>query len=219
MPDIAGDALRYVGAGYVFGGVPSRGIGQWDCSSFVNWVMGHDLKMAIPGYSPGSYNGQVHGPVVLDYATWSGASTHSGPPSRGDLCVWPGAGAGGHIGIATSGNQMVSALDHIDGTKVTGIQGFGPRGVAVIFRTVSGNSSAGVSAPGLGIPGCLIGLVLMPYEIASVAGGYKVRNKLTGKMYSRRALPRERAERQMRAMEAAEHNPGWRGRRARRAAR
>jgi len=219
LPDIASAALRYQGASYVFGGIPSHGIGQWDCSSFVNWVVGHDLKMAIPGYSPGTYNGQTHGPVVLDWATWSGASTHKGPPARGDLCVWPGAGAGGHVGIAVSGTQMISALNHSEGTKTTGITGFGPRGVAVVFRSLSGNSSGGVSVPSLGIPGCLIGLVLMPYEIVKVSGGHKVKNMMTGRFYSRKPQSEERAKAQLRALEAAEHNPGWRGRRARRAAR
>lgn len=147
MPDIAGDASKYVGAGYVFGGVPANGIGNWDCSSFVNWVLGNDLKMGIPGFPAGSYHGQNHGPVVLDYATWTGASTHSGNAVAGDLCVWAGVGASGHIGIALGNNQMVSALNHSQGTIKSPIQGYGPRGVAVIFRTVSGNSGAGLSAP------------------------------------------------------------------------
>lgn len=214
MPDIASDALRYRGAGYVFGGVPDHGIGQWDCSSFVNWVVGNDLSMAIPGYSAGTYHGQAHGPVVLDWATWTGATTVPGPPTSGDLCVWPGAGAAGHIGIAISGTQMISALDTKDGTIVTPIVGYGPAGVALIYRAVSGNSSGGLSIP----TGCLFALaaMLMPYEIVSVTGGFKVKNKLSGKFYSRRAQSKERAESQLRALEAAEHNPGWRGRRARR---
>jgi cell wall-associated NlpC family hydrolase len=151
LPDIAGAALRYVGAGYVFGGVPSHGIGQWDCSSFVNWVVGHDSGMAIPGYGAGAYNGSSHGPVVVDWATWSGASNIKGPPNRGDLCVWPGIGVSGHIGIAIDASNMVSALNHIRGTVQTPIAGFGPAGVATVFRSLSGNSGAGVS-----IPGCLI---------------------------------------------------------------
>lgn len=147
MTDIVTDALRYQGAGYSFGGVPGTGIGHWDCSSFVSWVMGNDLKMAIPGYSAGAYHGQVHGPVVLDYATWSGAVTHSGAPNRGDLCVWPGVGATGHIGIATDGSHMISALNSSMGTVVTPIQGYGPAGVALIYRSVTGAATAGVSVP------------------------------------------------------------------------
>ena len=161
MGDIVSAALRYKGAGYVFGGVPADGIGSWDCSSFVNWVLGNDLGMGIPGYPAGSYHGQVHGPVVLDYATWSGASTHSGNPSPGDLCVWPGIGPTGHIGIATGNTQMISALNHSKGTVQTPIQGYGPAGVAVIFRSVSGNSSSGSSGGSSNLVGCtgLIGMV------------------------------------------------------------
>lgn len=59
----------------------------------------------------------------------------------------------------------------------------------------------------------------MPYKIeANGDGSYKVINALTGKVHAKRTS-KERAERQVRLMEASEHNPGWRGRRARRAAR
>src|ERR1035441_380696 len=47
---IANDALKYVGHAYVYGG-PSNVTGGWDCSSFVSWVIGHDLGMTIPGGS------------------------------------------------------------------------------------------------------------------------------------------------------------------------
>lgn len=43
---IAADALRYKGAPYVWGGAKPSG---WDCSGFVNYVIGHDLGMTIPG--------------------------------------------------------------------------------------------------------------------------------------------------------------------------
>ena len=59
---IAADALRYKGAGYTWDGSPARGIGQWDCSSFANWVIGHDMKLAIPTYGAGKYTGSSHGP-------------------------------------------------------------------------------------------------------------------------------------------------------------
>src|SRR5215472_13498415 len=66
---VASDALRYVGAGYIYGG-PAARPGDWDCSSFVSYVLGHDLGMALPGgkwgapgFPPGS-----HGPVVESYA-------------------------------------------------------------------------------------------------------------------------------------------------------
>jgi cell wall-associated NlpC family hydrolase len=162
LPDLAADALKYQGAGYEFGGVPATGIGHWDCSSYINWCWGSDLGQSIPGYAAGTYHGQVHGPVVLDYATWNGASTHGGNPNRGDLCVWAGIGASGHIGIALADNQMISALNHVQGTVVTPIQGYGPAGVSVIFRTINGNSSSG----GMSLPsGCAPSLVVMAYAL------------------------------------------------------
>src|SRR5262249_43731150 len=47
--DVAAAAIRYVGAGhaYQYGGGNPAG---WDCSGFTNWVLCHDLGLAIPGY-------------------------------------------------------------------------------------------------------------------------------------------------------------------------
>src|ERR1700757_552273 len=60
---IANDALQYQGHAYLFGGSPGKsGLDPWDCSSFVNWVVGHDSHRSIPGYPNGSYDGSVHGP-------------------------------------------------------------------------------------------------------------------------------------------------------------
>lgn len=152
MADIAALALRYVGTTYVYGGVPITGIGHWDCSSFVNWVVGHDAKQAIPGYAAGTYNGATHGPVVIDWATWSGATTTK-TPARGDLVIWPGIGATGHIGIYLASNSMVSALDTAQGTLQTPINGYGPAGVPHIYRSLSGNSSASSGTP-VSVTGC-----------------------------------------------------------------
>jgi hypothetical protein len=59
----------------------------------------------------------------------------------------------------------------------------------------------------------------MPYKIEPNGDGtYKVVNRLTGKVHAKRAS-KENAEKQVRLMEAYDANPGWRGRRARRAAR
>lgn len=129
---IADDALKYKGATYVWGGNPSKGIGNWDCSSFVSWVLGHDLKMSIPGYPNGTYTGSVHGPVTGQYLVWSGA--HNIPRASmqaGDLLCWPT-----HIGIAISGSQMISALDHKDGTIVTDIAGGSPHGEPLMVRRI-----------------------------------------------------------------------------------
>lgn len=137
---IADDALKYRGAGYVYGGTASR-VGDWDCSSFVSYVLGHDLGLGLPGgrwgepgFPPGS-----HGPVVTDYATWTGAATIPAASAQpGDLAVFVGTGTAGHIGIVTGQNQMCSALDSQQGTVVTPVVGYGPPGAPLIYRRITG---------------------------------------------------------------------------------
>lgn len=116
---IASDALRYQGAGYVWDGAPANGIGIWDCSSFANWVVGHDERLAIPGYPAGTYDGTVHGPNTLSWLAWTGCTTigHSASDAQaGDLVVWQT-----HMGIAIGADQMISAQDSQSGTQVSGI--------------------------------------------------------------------------------------------------
>src|SRR5262249_14842778 len=121
---IASAALRYAGKGvYRWGGGGPFPRPGGDCSGFVNWVLWHDLKLAIPGYRGGTFTGKRHGPVVLSYAVWKGAVKVKGPPAPGDLCVWAGPSAAGHIGIAVSTTHMVSALDTKDGVIKTPIHG------------------------------------------------------------------------------------------------
>lgn len=134
---IANDALRYNGAGYQYGGSPANGIGKWDCSSFVSWVMGHDLSMSIPMYPNGTYTGKAHGPTAAQYLVWSGATTVArASVAAGDLCCWAT-----HIGIAIAENQMISAYDTAKGTLVTAIDGAGPTGEPLTIRRV--NAAAG----------------------------------------------------------------------------
>ena len=149
---IARDALRYVGAGYVFGGDASK-VGLWDCSSFCSWVLGHDLGLALPGGKWGApgFPPNAHGPVVLAFSSWSG-SVQVNTPQAGDLCIWSGAGANGHIGIALGPSSMVSALNPTDGTRETPILGTGPAGAPLSFRRVSG-LAAGAAAVGAGLSG------------------------------------------------------------------
>jgi cell wall-associated NlpC family hydrolase len=120
---IAQDAQRYIGAGYVWGGVPGpSGVGPWDCSSFSNAVIGRDLGLAIPLYKPGTYHGQAHGPPTGVWLVWTGAFTINRKDcAPGDLCIWQS-----HMGIAVSNSQYVSAYDTQDGTIQRAINGGGP---------------------------------------------------------------------------------------------
>lgn len=121
---IASDAMQYQGHAYVYGGAPGRnGQNPWDCSSFCNWVLSHDLNLAWPG--TGRYDGTSHGPPTGQWGAWFIAkrATVAGGIANaqaGDVVVWTG-----HMGIAIGGGQMISALDPADGTKVTPIQGYG----------------------------------------------------------------------------------------------
>jgi cell wall-associated NlpC family hydrolase len=125
---IANDALRYQGAGYVWGGAPAKGVGNWDCSSFCSKVLAIDLGMAIPGYAAGTYNGSAHGPTTLQYLIWgTGVKGGASAAQAGDLCVWQT-----HMGIATGGGNMISALNPRIGTKVTTISDGAP-GAEVLF--------------------------------------------------------------------------------------
>lgn len=152
---IAADGLSWAGAGYVFGG-PADRPGNWDCSSFVSYVLGHDLGMLLPGggrYGDPAYPPHYHGPVVTSYAGWPGASKLPAglPPAAGDLCIWNGVGANGHIGIAVDAGTMISALNHSAGTVHTPIAGYGPAGVTVEFHRINGAGQV-PGAAGSGTP-------------------------------------------------------------------
>jgi cell wall-associated NlpC family hydrolase len=121
---IAQDALRYKGAGYVWAGKPAQGIGIWDCSSFSNWVIGHDNGLAIPGWGAGKYDGSTHGPPTMIWLAWAGCTTvgHDGNQAQaGDLAIWQT-----HMGICVGPNQMISAQSSATGTQVSAINGFIP---------------------------------------------------------------------------------------------
>jgi cell wall-associated NlpC family hydrolase len=119
---MANDALSYAGHGYTYGGAPGKdGKSNWDCSSFINWVVGHDGKRAIPGYSAGQYNGTVHGPPTGSWGVWPGLKhIKLADLQPGDIIVWVG-----HMGMCVGTNQMISALNSKLGTKVTPIAGYG----------------------------------------------------------------------------------------------
>jgi cell wall-associated NlpC family hydrolase len=130
---IANDALQYVGHPYSYGGYEADPAG-WDCSSFVNWVLGHDFGMTLPG-GVTDYNGTSHGPVVAQYQIWSGASHISqSAVQAGDLILYTTI----HMGIATSSTEFVSAEDPASGTAVAPItSGPGPWNAVRITASVN----------------------------------------------------------------------------------
>jgi cell wall-associated NlpC family hydrolase len=149
---IADDALRYKGETYVYDGTGSRP-GDWDCSSFVTYVLGHDLQLAVPGgtWAQVTGNGTQHGPVVTSYATWPGAVTI--PASQlleGDLVLFVGSGTAGHMGIVLGPDKMVSALNTAQGTLESPITGYGPPGAPIIYRRLRDSAGGPIpQAPGV----------------------------------------------------------------------
>lgn len=131
---IAQDALKYQGASYVWAGAPGSGAGHWDCSSFVNAVVGRDLGMAIPMYGPGKYLGQAHGPNTIIWLAWPGARRVS-TPEPGDLVIWQT-----HMGICLGGDKMISALNGALGTQVTTITNGAPPGEIKTFKQLKASA-------------------------------------------------------------------------------
>lgn len=148
---IAAAARRYDGQGYVYGGTGARP-GDWDCSNFASYVLGHDLGMELPG---GMWGGPgmppaVHGPVVMSYVNWSGAwPVPAGQQTPGDLVCWPGLGSGGHMGFVLGQDQMVSALNSQLGTLISPIRGWGPTN-QFVFRRVKGTGQGPAAPAGAG---------------------------------------------------------------------
>lgn len=133
--DVAGEALKHIGHPYRFGGAPGLNAqNPWDCSSFVNWVVGTKLGRAIPGYAPGVYNGSVHGPPTGTWGIWYAGltSVRREQVVAGDIIVWTQ-----HMGIAINNQQMVNAINPNEGTKVTPIDGHG-NGPLMIYGRLKG---------------------------------------------------------------------------------
>jgi cell wall-associated NlpC family hydrolase len=126
---IASDAVRYAGHAYLYGGAPGpNGTSPWDCSSFCNWVLSHDMRMSIPG---GAWDPSTHGPATGSYLGF-GTGISRSQVAAGDLIVWPT-----HMGIALNNTQMISALNPGLGTQVTGIENGGPQGESLVCRRVA----------------------------------------------------------------------------------
>lgn len=127
--NIASDGMQYVGVPYVFAKGNPNG---WDCSGFVNWVLGHDLGYTLPG-GVKNFQGTWHGPVAAQYYTWGGATTiPREQASAGDLACWLT-----HIGIVTDNQHMVNAYTTGKPTSVTGIESHTPPGEILRIRRVN----------------------------------------------------------------------------------
>jgi cell wall-associated NlpC family hydrolase len=139
---IAADALAYQGHCYTYGGAPGTdGTGCWDCSSFCNWVIGHDLGLAIPGFAGGTYTGATHGPPTGAWLLWTGVTRiRVADAGAGDVFCWQT-----HMGIATGPDSMISAEDPQNGTRVaTGnIATFMPGEVLFVLRLKAALPPAG----------------------------------------------------------------------------
>jgi cell wall-associated NlpC family hydrolase len=127
---IANEALS-IGPGhaYLYGGAPGKdGTRPWDCSSFVNFVIGARLGMPIPGYGAGKYTGSTHGPPTGAWLLWSGVvGIHKSQIQPGDLVVWQT-----HMGIIVAPNEYISAHSQAEGTTVSGIAG--PGGEVAFYK-------------------------------------------------------------------------------------
>lgn len=113
---IAVTALKYSGSGYVFGGNADR-VGNWDCSSFVFYVLAHDLGLSVLGHKWGDPGvpPHAHGPVASQYKLIGiGVSR----PAAGDVVAW-----NTHVGIALDANRIVSARTPAEGVGTSTIDG------------------------------------------------------------------------------------------------
>lgn len=136
---IAGDAQKYVGAGYVYGGTADR-VGNWDCSSFVSYVLGHDMGLPLPGghWNDPGFPPHAHGPTAGSYALY-GTAINRDQVAAGDLVVWST-----HVGIATDNNNIVSARDEAEGTGMSTIDGTTKSlGESVRYRRVTQGTGTG----------------------------------------------------------------------------
>lgn len=148
-------ALSYKGCKYKWGGWLPAG---WDCSGFVNYVLGKQLGQTLPGGIkwPGSW----HGPVAAQYRIWTGAVTVT-TPQPGDLCCWQT-----HVGIYIGNGEMISALSKEHGTRISPVS-WGPKGQTVSYRRIKtleyvAPSGAGYATAAPAGAGCAMHMLALP---------------------------------------------------------
>lgn len=117
---IAQEGVRWVGHPYRYAGAPGMdGSGFWDCSSFSNFIYAIKFGLPIPGYGPGKWRGDNHGPTTYQWMVWPGVkNVPREQVQAGDVIVW----AKGHMGIAISNTDMVHAPNPKRGTVIDRIE-------------------------------------------------------------------------------------------------
>ena len=144
---IATDAIRYEGQGYVMGGRADRP-GNWDCSSFLSYVLGHDFGLQLPGgghYGDRGYPPNEHGPVASQYKLY-GTGIDQSQLQAGDLVVW-----NTHCGIAVDSSRTIAARTPAEGTGISTIAGTSQSiGESPVFRRVGVTIGSGPGAGGGG---------------------------------------------------------------------
>ena len=115
---LAGIAVQYQGHPYRLGGAPGPNLANpWDCSSFMNAIVAIKGGRAIPGYAPGKYTGTTHGPPTGSWVIWSGMTTISRANVQADdIILWLG-----HMGMAISNTEFISALNPTEKTRIRNI--------------------------------------------------------------------------------------------------
>jgi cell wall-associated NlpC family hydrolase len=121
---LSGIAESLIGFPYKWDGSPATGVA--DCSSLMNWCVGHLGGRAIPGYKAGTYDGTEHGPNTVLWLAWFGTGlsrVSRANAQPGDLAIWQT-----HMGMITGTDQMVSDLNPSLGTRQTTIAEAAPPG-------------------------------------------------------------------------------------------
>lgn len=128
---IAAQGLKYIGSGYVFGGKADR-VGNWDCSSFVSFVLGHDLGYPLPGGKWGDpgFPPHAHGPATGNYMMF-GKPISASQARKGDLVI-----SSEHMGIVVAEGTYVSAKTPVLGTGLGLYTKSFPGGTPVFRRVI-----------------------------------------------------------------------------------